>query len=54
MLNAVGVDVKWTSTFLNMIVVAVFVPLFKTTETQLEVNMKLNKMVVQVAVFMGL
>lgn len=50
--KTVNLDGKWADDFLKTIVVLVCGPLIKLEETQLEVNMKVDKVVVQVAVLM--
>lgn len=48
----VNLDGKWADDFLKTIVVLVYGPLIKLEETQLEVKMKVDKVVVQVTVLM--
>ena len=48
----VNLDGKWADDFLKTIVVLVYGPLIKLEETQFEVKMKVDKVVVQVTVLM--
>ena len=50
--KTVNLDSKWADDFLKTIVVLVYGPLIKLEETQLEVKMKVDKVVVQVTVLM--
>ena len=43
----------WKLVAMVAMVAMVYLPLWKLNETQLEVNMKVNKVVVQVAVLIG-